>query len=182
MGSFIAHKKTQKLFKIDNNIGLTMAGLVGDAQLLARYLQAEVAIYKLKRGVPISIKAASTLMANILASRSYYPYWVQLLIAGIDDEGAHVYSLDPAGGCIEDDYVSTGSGSPFVYGVLEDYFKKDMDEKNAIELAVRAISSAKKRDSASGNAIQLAVINSKEFKYFTEDEIDKLVQKVGGEE
>jgi proteasome beta subunit len=179
MGTLIAHKTTQKLFRIDNNIGLTMAGLVGDAQTLARYLEAEVSLYKLKRGAPMSIRAASTLMANILSGRSYYPYWVQLIIGGFDIDGPHVYSLDAAGGSIEDIYVSTGSGSPYVYGVLEDYFKKDMDEKGACDLAVRAISAAKKRDSASGNAIQLASISNKGFRQFTDDEIEKITHRLG---
>jgi len=70
MGTLIAHKDTQKLFKIDENIGLTTAGLVGDAQLLTRYLTAEVELYKLKRNTEMTIKAASTLMANILSGSS----------------------------------------------------------------------------------------------------------------
>ncbi len=49
MGTLIAHKTTQKLFKIDDNLGLTVAGVVGDAQTLARYITAEVELYKLKR-------------------------------------------------------------------------------------------------------------------------------------
>ena len=173
MGTLIAHKKTQKLFKIDENMGLTTAGLVGDAQLLARYLQAEVELFKLKRGEQMSIRAAATLMANILAGRRYYPYWVQLLIAGVDDEGSHVYSLDPAGGCIPDDYVTTGSGSPYVYGVLEDNFKDGMSQQDAIDLAIRSLSAAMGRDSASGNGYDIAVITKKGWEAVAQEDIDK---------
>ena len=173
MGTLIAHKKTQKLFKIDENMGLTTAGLVGDAQLLARYLQAEVELFKLKRGEQMSIKAAATLMANILSGHRYYPYWVQLLIAGIDDEGAHVYSLDPAGGCIPDDYVTTGSGSPYVYGVLEDNYKDGMNQQDTVDLAIRSLSAAMGRDAASGNGYDIAVITKKGWESVTQEDIDK---------
>ena len=56
MGTLIAHKTTKKLFMIDDNVGMTVAGLVGDAQVLARYLSAEVELYKMKKKGPITIK------------------------------------------------------------------------------------------------------------------------------
>jgi proteasome beta subunit len=178
MGTLIAHKKTQKLFKIDDNIGLTVAGLVGDAQTLARYLKAEAELYRLKRGSNMPIRAAATMLANILNGRSYYPYWVQLIVAGVDDDGYHVYSLDAAGGSIPDDYVTTGSGSPYVYGILEDYYKPDMSMTDTIDLAIRGISAAMKRDSASGNGISVASITKKEFKELEDAEVTKRIEKM----
>jgi len=178
-GTLIAHKNTQKLFKIDDNLGLTVAGLVGDAQTLARYITAEAELYRLKRNQPMSVKAASTLMANILSGRAYFPYWVQLIIAGVDPSGGHVYSLDAAGGSIEDEYVSTGSGSPFVYGVLEDNFKSGLTTSEAADLVLRAITAAMARDSASGNGIEIAIINNKGFNLLTEKEINERTKKMG---
>ncbi len=178
MGTLIAHKATQKLFKIDENIGLTVAGLVGDAQLLARYLKAEAELYKLKRNSEMSIKAAATLMANILQGRRFFPYYVQLIIGGVDIDGNHVYSLDPAGGSIPDKYVSTGSGSPYVYGVLEDLYKDDMNISETADLAIRAINSAMRRDSASGDGIDVTMITSKGYKQLTEDEVAKRKAKM----
>ncbi len=171
MGTLIAHKTTQKLFKIDDNLGLTVAGLVGDAQVLARYLSAEVELYKLKRTTSMTVKGASTLMANILSGRRYFPYWVALIIGGMDREGGHVYSLDAAGGSIEDTYVTTGSGSPYVYGVLEDNFKEGLSTSDGINLAIRALSAAMRRDAASGDGIDIAVITKKAFKQLSDNEI-----------
>lgn len=178
MGTLIAHKTTQKLFKIDDNLGLTVAGLVGDAQVLARYLSAEVELYKLKRNSGMTVKAASTLMANILSGRRYFPYWVALIIGGYDSEGGHVYSLDAAGGAIEDTYVTTGSGSPYVYGVLEDNFKEGLSTSEGVDLAIRAISAAMKRDAASGDGIDLSIISKKDFKFVSEDEIKDRKKKM----
>ena len=118
--------------------------------MLARWLSAEVKLYELKNGTNMSLKAASTLMANIMNGRRYMPFWVQLLLGGIDSDGGHVYSLDAAGGSIPDKFQTTGSGSPFVYGVLEDRFKENMSVKDGKELGVRALTAAMKRDSASG--------------------------------
>jgi len=178
-GTLIAHKKTQKLFRIDANLGLTVAGLVGDAQTLARYITAEAELYRLKRGKVMSVKAASTLMANILSGRAYFPYWVQLIIAGMDDSGPHVYSLDAAGGNIEDEYVSTGSGSPYVYGVLEDHFEQGMSCSDGADLAIRAITHAMARDSASGNGVEVAIIDNKGFTLLKTEEVEERAKKMG---
>jgi len=178
-GTLIAHKKTQKLFKVDGNLGLTVAGLVGDAQTLARYITAEAELYRLKRGKVMSVKAASTLMANILSGRAYFPYWVQLIIAGMDDSGPHVYSLDAAGGNIEDEYVSTGSGSPYVYGVLEDHFEQGMSCSDGADLAIRAITHAMARDSASGNGVEVAIIDNKGFTLLKTEEVEERAKKMG---
>ncbi len=178
-GTLIAHKNTQKLFKIDENLGLTVAGLVGDAQTLARYITAEAELYRLKRNQPMSVKAASTLMANILSGRAYFPYWVQLIIAGVDSSGGHVYSLDAAGGSIEDEYVSTGSGSPFVYGVLEDHFKSGITTSEAADLVIRAVTAAMARDAASGDGIEVAIIDNKGFHLLDKKEIKERAKKMG---
>jgi proteasome beta subunit len=179
MGTLIAHKTTQKLFRIDDNLGLTVAGLVGDAQVLARYLSAEVELYKLKRNTSMSVKAASTLMANILSGRRYFPYWVALVIGGMDKDGGHVYSLDAAGGAIEDKYVTTGSGSPYVYGVLEDNYKDGLSTSDVLDISIRALTAAMRRDAASGDGIDLAVITKKDFKQLSEDEIAERKKKLG---
>jgi proteasome beta subunit len=180
MGTHIAHKVTKKIFKIDDNIGITVAGLVGDTQLLVRWLAAEASIYRLKRDKKMTLKAASTLMANILAARRFFPFWVQLLIAGYDDEGAAIYSLDPAGGSIADDYVATGSGMMYVYGVLENEYKKDMDIEAGIDLALKAIATAMKRDAASGDDIDISVVSRAEgYRELSDEEIKARKKKMG---
>lgn len=178
MGYMIAHKYTKKLFKIDENIGMTIAGIVGDAQLLVRYLTAEVELYKLKRNTQITIKGASTLLANILSGARFFPYFVGLILGGVDKEGSHVYSLDLIGGSIEDKYVSVGSGSPFVYGVLEDYYKDDISLSEGIDIALRGLTASMKRDAASGDGYSVAAITEKEYRDYTDDEIKKRLSKL----
>jgi len=172
-GTLIAHKKTKKVYRLDENLGLTTAGLVGDLQVLARYITAEVELYKLKRNVPMPVEACATLTANILSGSRYFPYWVQLVIGGWDRDGSHVFSLDAAGGSIPDKYVSSGSGSPFVYGVLEDHWKEDLPVSEGVDLAIRAITSALKRDAFSGEGMDVAVITKEGYKHLDDKEIEK---------
>src|SRR4030065_1556248 len=173
MGTLIAHKTTQKLFKIDDNLGLTVAGVVGDAQTLARYITAEVELYKRKRGQSMTVKSAATLTSNILAGSRFYPYWVGLILGGVDREGNHVYALDMVRGAIPDDYVTTGSGSPYVYGVLEDHYEKGMAVNDGIDLAMRSLHAAMKRDSASGDGYSVATITKEGFMSLDEKEVQQ---------
>ena len=178
MGHLIAHKNTQKLFRISDNMALTVAGLVGDAQMLARWLSAEVKLYELKRKQPMAVQAASTLMANIMNGRRYMPFWVQLLVGGVDRTGGHVYSLDAAGGSIPDTFTTTGSGSPFVYGVLEDHFREGLSVAEGRELAIRALTVAMKRDSASGDGISLCTIDSSGYTAMDAAAVTKIQAKL----
>ena len=155
------------------NLGLTTAGLVGDIQVLARYITAEVELYKLKRNVPMPVEACATLTANILSGRRFFPYYVQLLIGGIDRKGGSLYSLDLAGGSIPDKFVSTGSGSPYVYGVLEDHYRDDITIAAAIDLGIRGVHTAMKRDMASGEGIDCVSITKEGYTQFSEADIEK---------
>ena len=178
MGTLIAHKATKKLYKIDEHLALATAGLVGDLQVLARYLNAEANLYRLKRTVRMPVKSAATLMSNIMNQRKFAPYYVQLILGGYDDTGGYVYSLDAAGGAIPDKYTAGGSGSPYVFGVMEDNYRDDMTADEGIDLAVRAITAAKNRDSASGGMINVAVITKEGFKEVPKEEIKKRMDKL----
>lgn len=178
MGTLIAHKATKKLYKIDNHLALATAGLVGDLQVLARYLSAEANLYRLKREANMPVCSAATLMSNILNQRKFYPYYVQLIIGGYDNTGGHVYSLDAAGGAIPDKYTSGGSGSPYVFGVMEDLYRDDITTNEGVDIAVRAITAAMNRDSASGGMINIAIITKDGFKEIPEEEVKKRMEKI----
>jgi len=172
MGHFVANKNVQKLFLVSDRIALTTAGLVGHAQRLARMLAAEIALFELKRETKMTVKAAATMMANVLSNR---PHWVQLLIGGWDETGGHVYSIDSAGGSIPDVYCATGSGSPYMYGVLENGFRSPINESEALELAARALRASSLRDAASGDGMDLCSITQKGARMLQEDEIQKII-------
>jgi proteasome beta subunit len=141
--------------------------------MLARYLKAEVTLYRLRRNAPLSVEGAATLLANILNGNRMFPYYAWLILGGVDSEGGHVFSVDPAGGSIEDKFVSTGSGSPYVYGLIEEGYSRDITVSDAVDLALRCLTTAMKRDSASGDGYLIHTITAKEYREFGEDEINK---------
>jgi len=162
MGYMIASKKAKKVYQVADRIGMTTAGGVGDAQQLARILTVECNLYQIRRSRPITVGATATLLSNYLNQNRYFPYYVQLLVGGIDETGPSVYSVDAMGGATkEEEIVATGSGSPMAYGVLEDRFRPKMTEDEAIDLAIRSLKSAMKRDAGSGEGVQVVVITRK---------------------
>ncbi|MDD4482959.1 MAG: archaeal proteasome endopeptidase complex subunit beta [Methanoregula sp.] len=179
MGYLIASKRAKKVYQIADRIGMTIAGGVGDAQQLARIITVECNLYQIRRSRAITVGAASTLLSNFLNQNRYMPYYVQLLVGGIDEHGPSVYSVDALGGATkENDIVSTGSGSPMAYGVLEDRYHADMNEDEAIELAIRSLKSAMKRDAGSGEGVHVVVITRDKFQELGEDDIKKYLAKI----
>ncbi|MBP2132326.1 proteasome beta subunit [Methanomicrobium sp. W14] len=168
MGNMIASKKAKKVYQIAEKIGMTTAGGVGDAQQLVRLMQVECSLYDIRRGRPMTVGAAASLLSNVLNQHRMMPYYVQLLVGGVDKNGPSIYSVDAMGGASpEEDIVATGSGSPFAYGVLEDRYEKGMNEKETTELAARAVTSAMRRDSASGEDISIVVITKDKYEEFS---------------
>lgn len=179
MGHFIASKTAKKIYQIDDFAAMTTAGSVGDAQQIVRIISVESQLYKMRRKEPMTIKGLTTLLSNLLAGQRYYPLMVQLLIGGYDKNGPALYSLDALGGNIEEkDAVSTGSGSPIAYGVLEDRFKENMSIDEGVELAIRALHNAMKRDSASGNGIDVVVITKDNYTRLESEEVKKLREQL----
>ncbi len=174
IGNFISNKDALKIYQIDDRLAATIAGGVGDAQNIMRILRAEAKLFKMNRRQHMSVRGAATLMSNILNNNRYYPYLVMSIIAGIDNE-ARVFSVDPVGGLMEEDYISTGSGSPIAYGVLESEFSKEKTVRENLKIALKAVKVAQERDSASGNGITLATVTESGFKQYTDSEVEKLL-------
>jgi len=178
MGYMIASKKAKKVYQVADRIGMTTAGGVGDAQQLARILTVECNLYQIRRSRPITVGATATLLSNYLNQNRYFPYYVQLLVGGIDESGPSVYSVDAMGGATkEEEIVATGSGSPMAYGVLEDRFVPQMSEDASIDLAIRALKSAMKRDAGSGEGIHIVVITKDKYEELNEDQLKKYLAK-----
>jgi len=146
--------------KEDNLMGLAISGLVSDAMSLVDLMRSELKLYKFENGLPASTKVAATLLGVICHSgyRRYQPYWTQLIVAGQDNNGGAVYSVDPSGAVTKDDYVVIGSGSLFALSKIEDGWKEGIAKEEAKKLAIRAIKLAASRDLYSGDGIMLKII------------------------
>lgn len=176
-GYFVAHKRGKKVYEIDKHLAMTIAGVVADAQNVVEILKANASLFRLENERPIAVNAAARLAANLLFS-SRGSLLVQALIGGMDDSGAHVFAIDPLGSVIEETCVSTGSGSPIAYGVLEDGYQKDMTVKEGIPLVVSAVTSAMKRDIGSGDSFDVVIIGKEGYRELTEGEKKEIQSKI----
>jgi len=169
MGYFVAHKQGKKIYQIDDHIGMTISGGVADAQYVVEMLKVNAKLYKLNIGRPMPIQSASRLVANVLFS-ARGGLMAQILVGGVDSTGPHVFSLDPFGSLNEEKCVATGSGSPIAYGVLEDKFKEGSTIEEVLPVVVRAVDAAMKRDIASGNNFDIAVITKEGYRALSTEE------------
>lgn len=176
MGYFIASKDIDKIYPVDEHLAMTIAGGVGDAQMLVRWMQAEAKLYRLKYEKRITVEAAATLLANILAQYKYFPFWVQILIGGVNEK-AHVFSVDMLGGITEEKVTSTGSGSPTAIGILDELYKEDGTVEDNVTVAAKAVHAAMRRDAASGERVDLCTITRQGFRRFSKEEVKLLLAK-----
>lgn len=157
-GYTVTNKSTKKVFKITERIGLAAYGLIGDFQMLTKIMRAQANLYELDAKDQISTKSMGKMISNYLYSRKMYPLYANLVIAGVDEEGPQLYTLDAIGSLMPDDFGTTGTGMLLSIGILEAEYKPEMTVKEGEELATKAIRNAIKRDAMSGNGIDLLII------------------------
>src|SRR3990172_8559396 len=159
-GFFVGSKVVQKIFPLDDTIAVAIAGAMSDAEYLVNLAKAERRLLTLRRGFPLSVKESAKLISNIVYSsmKSYNPFYVELVVAGVDREGAHVYTSDMSGAITSEDFMSSGSGSPIAYGVLEQGFRKEFSLEDARKLAEAAVRAAMERDPGSVNGVDVLAI------------------------
>jgi len=173
-GYLISYKKFDKIMTITDNIAVTVAGTVSDVQLLTKYLKAELRLKDIRTGRETTVKEAASLLANFVYNNirklSLIPGISHFIVGGKDSSGFHLYDLSPDGSIVEiDDYISSGSGSVMVFGVLETLYKKGLSVDEGVKLAAKGVNAAVQRDIASGNGIDIVTI--------TKDGIKKVFSK-----
>ncbi|MFY9966908.1 MAG: proteasome subunit beta [Nitrososphaeraceae archaeon] len=159
-GFFIGSKITQKITKIDDTLAVAIAGQLSDADYMVKLVKAERNLIELRRGFPVTVKESARLIANqaYTGLKNYQPYFVELLVGGVDQEGGQIFVADMSGAITSEEFASSGSGSPIAYGVLESIYHKDMTNEQAKEIVTKAVAAAMERDPGSGNGIDVLTI------------------------
>jgi len=157
-GYTITNKNTKKVFKLTDRIGLTAYGLVGDFQIIVKILQAEANLYKYRNEKEISVRSMAKLVANMLYQRKLFPYYVNLAIAGVDEDGPQVWTLDAIGSLMPEDFAVGGTSMTMAVSILESEYRKDISVEEGIKLVEKTIRNSIKRDAMSGNGIDLLII------------------------
>lgn len=174
-GFFIADKKVMKIQKVDNHLGMTIAGGVADAQNLVDTMRYNANIYRISNKRVIPVQSAARLCSNILFNQRYFPYYVQIIMAGYQGSGfGQIYNIDLFGSLTEEKFISTGSGSPVAYGYLESEFKENMTVKDAYKLGLQAIAAAIRRNAGTGDGINVVIIDKNGYRELSKEEKDSV--------
>ncbi len=147
------------MYALDKHIGTTIAGTVADAQNIIDTLKYYANLYRLENRQPIPVKSIARIAANIFFAQRAYPMIADFLICGVDaEEGPVIYSVDFFGANLKENMVSTGSGSPVAYGILEDEYRKGMTVEEVIPIAIKAVTAAIKRNAGTGDGFDVATV------------------------
>ena len=167
-GNFVVSKTTKKTFVITPKVGAACAGLVADMQILSLQVSALAKIRKMeiKRDVPPNTVAK--MMSNMMYERRFFPLLTQVIVGGVVDNPT-IYTLDPLGSVLPDEYAAVGTGAEMALGILDQQYKKELTEDQAVDLAVKSVRAASMRDSASGDNIDVLVMNKDGAKETTEN-------------
>tara|TARA_Y100000310_G_scaffold329667_1_gene399938 strand:- start:1776 stop:2438 length:663 start_codon:yes stop_codon:yes gene_type:complete len=177
-GNLVMSKNTQKAVKINDYLVVSGTGNASDIEMQKKLISAELRLKQLKSKKRPTIKESANLIASItyrsIRNPTMIPSIVGTLVAGFNEDGtSELYSVEPAGSVfkIEDYDANFGSGMPFVLGLLERQYKKDLTLEQGIELAVESLKSSTQRDTASGNGIDVFTISAQGINHVVKKEI-----------
>ncbi len=159
-GTYVVSKTGKKTFRITDHVGAACAGMVADMQILIRQIESLAKIRALELRRPMPPNSIAKLVSVMLFERRYFPLLTQVIIGGVDSKPV-IYTLDPLGSLLPDEFAAAGTGAEMAIGVIESAYKPDMTEKDAKELAVKSIRSAISRDAASGDGVDILIITKK---------------------
>ena len=169
-GYFIANNNTMKIQKIDNHAGMTMAGGVADAQNITDMLRYHSNIHRIEKQEYLPVKSIARLASLIFFQNRYYGFIADILVGGYDKQGPSLYNIDPFGSLDQKKYVTTGSGSPVAYGLLESEYRDGLTIEEGKIIALRAVKAAITRNIGTGDGINVATIDKQGFQLLSKEQ------------
>ena len=177
-GKMVMNKNTEKVKKINDYLVFAGAGVASDIRRTERVIRAELKLKELRSRKRPSVSQAANLLNTITYSQIRQPSvilnLVGSLIGGVNEDGSvEVYSIEPAGSVmkVEEYDANFGSGMPYVIGLLERQYKKDMTVAEGVELAKEAIKSSTQRDLGSGYGLDIYTITKAGIKKVVDQKI-----------
>jgi proteasome beta subunit len=137
--------------------------MIADMQVLVRQVGALAKIRKLETKRNVAPNSVAKLMSVIMFERRFFPLLTQVIVGGVDGN-PQIYTLDPLGSLLPDEYAAVGTGAEMALGIMDSEYKREFSEEKAKELAIKAIKSSIQRDSSSGDGIDLLMITSNGYR------------------
>ncbi|MBS3071138.1 MAG: hypothetical protein A2639_00445 [Candidatus Staskawiczbacteria bacterium RIFCSPHIGHO2_01_FULL_34_27] len=177
-GNLIMNKNVQKAVKINDYLVISGTGNASDIEMQKKIISAQLRLKELKSRSRPTVREAANLIGTMTYQNIRQPSMIASivgsLLGGFNENGTtELYTIEPAGTAmkVEDYDANFGSGMPFVLGLLERQYKKDMSVDEGVKLAVEAIKSSTQRDIGSGNGIDVFTITKNGINHVIEQEI-----------
>jgi proteasome beta subunit len=177
-GNLIAMKNAKKAVQINDYLVIAGTGNMSDIEMQKKVAAAQLKLKELKSKKRPTVRESANLIGMMtyqnIRQPAMIPSIVGTIVGGLNVDGtAELYTIEPSGTAVEvEDYdANFGSGMPYVLGLLERQYKKDLTVKEGVELAIEALKSSTQRDAGSGNGIDVFTITKKGIKHEVSQEI-----------
>jgi proteasome alpha subunit len=172
----------EKIFKIDEHIGVASSGLVGDARALVDRARIECQINRVSYDEKIEVEALAKKLCDHMQTLTQYggirPYGTALLIAGVSDSEGRLFETDPSGTLLEYKATGIGIGRPAAMKVFEEEYNAGLSIKDAIQLGLKALHSATE-GKFDVDTVEIGVIEHENpvFRKMSKDEVASFVEQ-----
>jgi len=138
----------EKVFQIDDHIGMTFAGFASDGRVLVDYARLRAIQHKILYDEKISVELLTRRICDVKQSYTQHagvrPFGVALIIGGVDDRGPHLYMTEPSGQYMSYYAVAIGSEGQIANEYLEKKYRKDLSLDELIALAIETLTKVSK--------------------------------------
>jgi len=155
----------KKVFKIHDKLYYGLAGLGTDVQTMSELLSFRMNMYELRESRKVKPSTFGNVVANILYSKRFGPYFTEPVIAGLEgpENKPYLAAMDLIGAPVfTDDFLVAGTCSDNLYGTCESLYQKDMDPETLFETLSQALLAAVDRDALSGWGATVTIITPTE--------------------
>jgi len=176
-------KSVRKIFKVDDHVGATYAGMAGDGRVLLDYATQQSLYYRLLYDEPVSVEYLVKLVCDVKQVYTQHagvrPFGVAIIFAGVDERGVHLYMTEPSGNYIGYYAVAIGEKGNVVQDFLEKNYKYDLNTRETIKLAIQAITSIVENKPYE-NFIEVGYVDkeTRKFKLLSESEIREYIEEL----
>ncbi|MBC7108011.1 MAG: archaeal proteasome endopeptidase complex subunit alpha [Methanomassiliicoccales archaeon] len=175
-------KSIEKIYQIDDHMGCATSGLVADARILVDQARIIAQINKITYDEAISVEALVKRICDFKQNYTQYggvrPFGTALLVAGVDEQGEHLFETDPSGALVSYKAGSIGAGRNVVMEVFEEEYQEGMDMEAAILLGLKALKKATEEEKLNPKAVEIGIVRRGEkFRRMEESEVEAYVEK-----
>ncbi|MFZ8782440.1 MAG: archaeal proteasome endopeptidase complex subunit alpha [Desulfurococcaceae archaeon] len=179
-------KSVKKIFRVDEHVGATYAGMAGDGRVLLDHATQQALYYRFVYDEPVPVEYLVKLVCDVKQLYTQHagvrPFGVAIIFAGADDRGLHLFMTEPSGNYIGYYAIAIGEKGNVVQDFLEKNYKYDLDTRSTIKLAIQAIVNIVESKPYE-NFIEVGYIDkeSRRFRLLSTSEIKEYIEELARE-